>query len=1654
MKKHLLLFIFILFSGLMTKAQLSGTYYIPGTVFPTLESAIVALNAQGVGEGGVTFSISAGYTETFVSSLAGVVSTTTSGAGKPIIFQKYGEGPNPLFIAAVGLNTSRDAIFAFGGTDYVTFDGINIMDRPTNSNSTQWMEFGIWLARASATDGTQHFTLKNCKIYGLKKNYAIYSSTTKLDNTSVTPTAQSGTNSYIKIFNDSLVNTNDPVSGNKMAQGVNITGSSSATTSGFWDTGNEIGVDGGNAFLNGMYFQSSYQKGMKVVNNLFSSIDIYAVGCPQHISTQGYDIKICNNTIGNFSVQPTIGYKAILDNTTDSVEITNNIIQNINHGSATTGYFTGIDYNTGGAFIKISGNSIINNTLGFSSTTTGYFIGISVQSGNMMSGSYCNVYDNIISGNAINSQSGSAVNSYIKNYWYGWSSNIYNNTITNNTASCTGTTHGIDARCITANLIEKRIYGNTISGLTNTNGTFYGIRHAYGLRTYVYKNKVTTISASGTSNPVLNGITVEDANTATVNVYNNYIAEFRTPSSSGTRQITGLNIVAGQVVNASYNTIYLDASSSGTDFGTAGIFTNTVPVVKFQNNIVDNVSVPAGIGRTVALYYGGSSQANFDPSSNNNNYYAGTPGRYRLIFYDGTNQDTILQTYQARVAPAENASISENTPFMDVVNSPYNMHINIAAKTQVESAGITVNSPVPITSDYYDTPRYPNAGYPVNPAFPPTRPDIGAEEFGGMWLDNSPPNIVMTPLPNTPSTTERLLTTTITDMTGVPTAGSGLPVLYWKINYGSWNAAPGSSQGSNVYTFSFGDGVALHDTIRYFIVSQDTKTPNPNIGSTPAGASGFTADPPSSASAPPTPFFYTILPGLCGTYNVGMLGDYTTLTSAVNDLNNKAISCPVTLLLLDASYDAETFPIAINRIPGLSATNTLTIKPAPGVTATIKGSNAISLITLAGANYVTIDGSNSSGTDRNLTLYNSNSTGSATVVYVSNAGGFNTASSNVTVKNCKIKASAQITNTTYGVRTNSTSGGGNNNVTVENNEIFCARIGVRIQGTLAYPATNCNVLNNIIGSPVDSLSIQLYGIYNLYADNTLIEGNDVMGPSVNGNANLTQMGISIYTLATNTKVRKNKVHGFYNNTLNYGAQGIQYRAEGNSVTEISNNVIYDIKGAGSAAVYQDIAGISVLNGGNVKIWNNSVNLSGNVLSSTTPTKSGCIIISNAVTNMDIRNNILKNSLLPVSGTPASKTYGIYSMAPASSYTSLDNNDYYITGIGPYIGVLNNTTDYATLASWQSATGKDQNAANLDPWFTSPSYLLPTSDTLNNLGVFLADVTTDITGATRKNPPDIGAYEFGVNVFVTTDAATGVGSSTATLNGTITANEYIVSSYFDYGFTTAYGNVATGDPSSITGGTPASVTASLSLLDPHTTYHFRARGLTSDGHLVFGRDMTFTTEAGNRTLNLKAYIEGLFSQDLMMMNKVQDCTDGAVTYEIFTGNIADTLTILLANPTDPWDYAFQASGIPLNQNGTMTISLPPTYSGNYYIVIKHRAGVETWSAAPVSFNAYYINYDFTNAAGQAFGNNQKNLVPESSVFGIYSGDVTSMFDSQDGYIDIFDNNAVFNNAQFGLFGYMAEDLNGDAFIDIFDMAIVFNNMQYGIGMNTPPNPGKK
>ena len=241
MKNKVRLTVLIMFLGLMTQAQVSGTFSIPGTTYPTIASAIAVINASGVGSGGVTFNVSTGYTETFPSDSTGWFKSNTSTAANPVVFQKSGSGANPKITAGAGTGT-RDAIISFRGVSYVTFDGIDIQENPLNTTTTAMMEFGYGVFKASGTQGSQHITIKNCSI-SLTASYAgtygiLHNNTVQANTTQLTVTALSGTNSYNVYSGITVTNCNN---------GIYLRGFSDVTAPYlYYDRYNDVGAAAGN----------------------------------------------------------------------------------------------------------------------------------------------------------------------------------------------------------------------------------------------------------------------------------------------------------------------------------------------------------------------------------------------------------------------------------------------------------------------------------------------------------------------------------------------------------------------------------------------------------------------------------------------------------------------------------------------------------------------------------------------------------------------------------------------------------------------------------------------------------------------------------------------------------------------------------------------------------------------------------------------------------------------------------------------------------------------------------------------------------------------------------------------------------------------------------------------------------------------------------------------------------------------------------------------------------------------------------------------------------------------------------------------------------------------------------------------------------------
>lgn len=192
------------------------------------------------------------------------------------------------------------------------------------------------------------------------------------------------------------------------------------------------------------------------------------------------------------------------------------------------------------------------------------------------------------------------------------------------------------------------------------------------------------------------------------------------------------------------------------------------------------------------------------------------------------------------------------------------------------------------------------------------------------------------------------------------------------------------------------------------------------------------------------------------------------------------------------------------------------------------------------------------------------------------------------------------------------------------------------------------------------------------------------------------------------------------------------------------------------------------------------------------------------------------------------------------------------------------------------------------------------------------------------------------------------------------------------------------------------------------------------------------------LNLKLYIQGFFTGNQSMM---------AVADPVNYPSVCDTIQVELAESVSPYNIVHtQLSTI--NTNGEGVFVFPPSVFGNdYYIVVKHRNSLETWSSIPLTFDDTLLLYDFTTSAGQAYGNNLANIDGE---FCLFSGDVSDGVTSgvQDGLINIDDYQLMENALLQFISTYHVSDLTGDWITETADFSLLENNVLLNLSVQRP------
>ena len=1354
----------LIFSS-QTRAQLSGTKTVcnAGCDYATIASAVTALNAAGVGAGGVTFEVSSGHTET---SSAMINLTATGTASKPITFINIGGSTNPKITGYTGSGT-MDGIFVLSGSDYVTIDGIDVEENSANTTTANQMEWGYALLKKSASstpDGCSYNVIKNCNITLKKANngtaglvagcVGIYMANHIFNGT--TSYAYTDTVTHSSNFNQFFSNTISNV-----YNGIYATGYSS--TNATYDVGNRFGIIGrGNTITNFGGAATVCQAIYVTANNrVFIDGNIINGGAMCTSTLYGIyaltgtnsTIRIRNNSVTLSPVQATTtsaysGTSYAIFNSVGSsgtnnlVEITDNKVLNCDFSNSSSSTIYGI-YNTGSGYtVRMDRNQYINNTFGstvLSCTGSHYLFYYSATNTN--AGSVSSMSNNSVKNyNRVNITGGAGGTTYA-NYIFGggmtfaikadtvqnntyWSttgtianmyisssgSGLYNvseNVLTNNAriGATTGTSYLFYWGGSTTSI--NRCFNNTIGNLTVPTSGFTGI--IYGIyfngstdQNYIYGNKIYDINAGG-------GTVYGISNTYGIaNIYNNIVGNLTATYSNNNPAIRGIDVGAGTANNVYYNTVYIPSTSStGASFGSAAFYTSTTIQTRFNNNIFINKATPGSSGKSVAHWRNGISPDKIDVNSQSNILYAGSPSATKLIYWDLTLGCQTMATYKRRLKIAEMGSMSEDVPFASTTGTDANfLHIDASTGTNVESNGYNVFG---YTDDFDNTKRQGNTGYSGSGS----APDIGADEgnFSSTTSDQFPAAWYNVSAPVSCYSTSRTIVATIVDKGGVPISGATVPRCYYKKGKsGSFQSVAGTlasgTRFNGVWNFTINyssfSSFASGDTAYAFVIAQDSAT-TPNISCFPAGA---TASSVNSVSVYPRDTFYfrNTGAGMGGTYTVGKTGaNYSTIGAAVTAITTAGLCSPVVVDILPGTYREK---VSVGAVAGSSRVNTIIFQSSTG-----------------NASDVIIIDSSLTSTDAYVWRFNTSIYMTLRKVTLLSKGptygwGLNimgATTRNLKIKNCNIfindstsGSSSRIPLVVNGNSSSYSTGAKIDSLEIDSNSFKYGYFGV-----VFYGASTASRQDNIYFRNNNMYGAYYYGTYMLYMSG-LRFANNTLKPKLN--TTTMQYGLYMnyvgqYLFSSPSEITGNYITG----PISYATYIATCDNSPTAKGLFANNMVV---GPGSYGAF--FTGSNYWN-----IYHNTVNMYNAATNYT----------QYAVYNTTLTNEI-KNNILAITNTFGNTAgYAVYNTV-ANTPGNIDNNIYYHPlGLIPvYNGVAYSTSQF------NMANSGGVGSKILKPGFLSNTDLR-ISFACNLTVPYISSVPLDRFGTTRStSKPLVGAHE--------------------------------------------------------------------------------------------------------------------------------------------------------------------------------------------------------------------------------------------------------------------------------------------------------------------------
>ncbi len=178
------------------------------------------------------------------------------------------------------------------------------------------------------------------------------------------------------------------------------------------------------------------------------------------------------------------------------------------------------------------------------------------------------------------------------------------------------------------------------------------------------------------------------------------------------------------------------------------------------------------------------------------------------------------------------------------------------------------------------------------------------------------------------------------------------------------------------------------------------------------------------------------------------------------------------------------------------------------------------------------------------------------------------------------------------------------------------------------------------------------------------------------------------------------------------------------------------------------------------------------------------------------------------------------------------------------------------------------------------------------------------------------------------------------------------------------------------------------------------------------------------LSLKTHIQGFYNNSIEKMTP-------------------DTIRVYLRHRLSPFSIIDSTKGI-LDSAGYRLFSFNKVFQNYpYYLVLKHRNSIETWSDSARKFVNSYFVYDFTTSDTKAYGSNQIQVDNSPNRYAMYSGDV-----DQNGSIVLEDVLEIYNDANNFVTGYVVTDITGNLVVDLTDVLMANDNSTNYVTKITP------